>query len=83
MEDVGFSTEWPAPLKEAWWKLNRFQHRRRLLEANFIKADYDQFDSLMLEIERVQQALFDAHSEFETLYRQHYPPALPPLNLRP
>lgn len=69
----GYCTSWPAPLKEAWTKCNRLDHKYRLLEANFVKIDFSEFDEFMAKIERVQQSLFEARMEFEALYRHYYP----------
>ena len=69
----GYCEGWPIPLKEAWTKVNRLEHKWKLLEANFIKADFSEFDDLMAKIERVQQSLFEARMEFEALYRHYYP----------
>lgn len=69
----GYCTSWPAPLKEAWLHVNRLDHKYRLLEANFVKIDFSEFDEFMAKIERVQQSLFEARMEFKALYRHYYP----------
>lgn len=69
----GYSEGWPAPLKEAWTKVNRLEHKWKLLETNFVKINIDEFDEFMAKIERVQQSLFEARSEFEMLFRHYYP----------
>lgn len=69
----GYCTSWPAPLKEAWSRVNRLDHKYRLLENNFVKIDINEFDEFMAKIECVQQSLFEARMEFEALYRHYYP----------
>lgn len=73
---IGYCHAWPAPLKEAWKKHNKLVCRKRCLEGNLDRIDYEDFDSLFSELEKVDRELQDAAFEFDVMYRRYDPAIL-------
>lgn len=67
----GFRASWPEVLKEAWRKQNKLRCKLRCLEGCIDRTDYDDFEALFSELEKVQQELFAACFEFEQLLRRY------------
>ncbi len=57
MFDYSFCAAWPEELQKAEKERYRLSLKIRCLEANIERADYEDFDRLMSELEAAQQEL--------------------------